>query len=70
MPIQNLPIILQCNKQDLLGALPPPHIKHILHLAAVPAIPAVARQGEGVFDTLKAITRGVIASVQHQAAFA
>src|SRR5271157_143583 len=70
MPIERLPIVLQCNKQDLMGALPPPHIKQILHLAAVPAIPAVAMQGDGVFDTLKTITRGVIAYVQHQAAFA
>jgi mutual gliding-motility protein MglA len=70
MPIEHLPIVLQCNKQDLYGALPPLHIQQILHLFAVPAIPAVAMQGEGVFDTLKAITRGVIASVQHQAAIA
>lgn len=70
MPIEHLPIVLQCNKQDLYGALPPLHIQQILHLFAVPAIPAVAMQGEGVFDTLKAITRGVIAYVQHQAAYA
>jgi hypothetical protein len=32
--------------------------------------PAIALNGEGVLDTLKAITRSVITKVQHQTALA
>ncbi len=63
--IDSLPIVLQCNKQDVYGALLPQQVRTLLHLSQFPSIPAVAREGEGVFDTLKSITLAVITRLQH-----
>jgi len=64
------PIVVQCNKQDLFGALALAEMKNMLHVQDLLAFPAVAMNGEGVLETLKAITRNVISQVQHQAAYA
>ena len=64
--IDQMPIVLQCNKQDLLGALTPDAIKHLLHNYWIPTSTAIATHGEGVFDTLKMITLNVISSIQKQ----
>jgi signal recognition particle receptor subunit beta len=60
------PIVLQCNKQDAPGALPIWEVRALLHASHVPAFPAIAVKGEGVFDTLKAITSGVLSKLQQQ----
>jgi signal recognition particle receptor subunit beta len=65
-----IPIVLQCNKQDLYNALTPVQISYLLHANLLPTLPAIARQGAGVFDTLKTITRNVITQIQHQTAIA
>lgn len=60
------PIILQCNKQDTPDAMSVQELKDILRADHLPAFPAVAVQGDGVFDTLKAITSGVLSKLQSQ----
>ena len=60
------PIVLQCNKQDAAGAMPVWQLRDLLHANRVPTVPAVAVKGEGVFDTLKAITSGVLSKLQQQ----
>jgi len=65
-----IPIVLQCNKQDLYNALSPAQIGYLLHADLLPSLPAIANQGNGVFDTLKTITRNVITQIQHQSAIA
>ncbi len=66
LSINQIPIVLQCNKQDILGALTPTAIKYLLHNYSIPTSTAVAAHGEGVFDTLKMITLNVISSIQKQ----
>jgi signal recognition particle receptor subunit beta len=51
--LQGCPVVVQANKQDLPGALPPDELARRLHLdAAHPVIPASAATGEGVRKTL------------------
>jgi small GTP-binding protein len=68
IPVAKLPLIVQFNKQDLPNALKPDMLKMLLRLNGQPTVPAVAMRGEGVFDTLKLITRNVIAQVQREMA--
>lgn len=70
LSMEDTPIILQANKQDLLGALDLPDIFYLLKIREITSFPAKAIYGEGVLDTLKAITRSVIAKVQRQTAVA
>jgi hypothetical protein len=70
LSVDTLPVVVQCNKQDIRGALPPARIQQMLHIYTLPTLPAVATQGKGVFDTLKAITLRVVARVQNEAAMA
>jgi mutual gliding-motility protein MglA len=70
LSMDTLPVVVQCNKQDIHGALPPAQIQQMLHIYTLPMLPAVATQGKGVFDTLKAITLRVVARVQNEAAMA
>jgi signal recognition particle receptor subunit beta len=70
LSMDHTPIVLQCNKQDLLGALALVEIKYLLHVQNLLSFPAIATNGEGVLDTLKAITRSVITKVQQQTAYA
>jgi len=60
------PTIIQCNKQDRPDAMSVQQLKDFLHTNHLPAFPAVAVQGDGVFDTLKAITSGVLCKLQSQ----
>jgi len=64
--LSETPIILQCNKQDKPEAMSVQQLKDFLHASHLPAFPAVAAQGDGVFDTLKAITSGVLSKLQSQ----
>jgi signal recognition particle receptor subunit beta len=63
-PMTGIPIVVQFNKQDLSNALSEAVLKAMLHIHGLPVYPAVAVNGEGVFDTLKGITRNVITQVQ------
>jgi len=63
---QAMPLVLQCNKQDLPNILPPPLLQRHLGLDGVPCFPSIATQGDGVFDTLKAIINLVVAQAQRQ----
>ena len=68
MPISELPIIVQFNKQDLPNALPPLFLQSLLNCHNYKTIPAVAFKGQGVFDTLKAIIAGVVTNIQKETA--
>jgi len=63
-PMTGIPIVVQFNKQDLPNALSETVLKAMLHIHNLPIYPATAVSGEGVFDTLKGITRNVITQVQ------
>jgi signal recognition particle receptor subunit beta len=69
MPLSKIPIIVQFNKQDMPSALPPDILKSILKIRGLPYLPAVANKGDGVLDTLKAITRSVMEQVQREVVY-
>jgi hypothetical protein len=61
---QRIPLVLQCNKQDLRPILTPAILQRSLRLPAVPCFASVAVGGQGVFDTLKAAINLVVADVK------
>lgn len=56
----DLPCLLQCNKQDIPGATTIEEMKELLHSIDCPIIPASAKNGEGVLGTLSNIVRLVL----------
>jgi signal recognition particle receptor subunit beta len=64
IPIAELPVIVQLNKQDLPNALAPQIMVRVLNCQEYKILPAVANRGQGVFDTLKAIINGVVLNLQ------
>jgi mutual gliding-motility protein MglA len=54
-----IPYVLQLNKRDLPNVLPVDQLKHDLVKKGEPAFEAVARDGAGVFETLKEVARQV-----------
>ncbi len=67
IPIHEIALAIQFNKQDLRNALHPSVLKQHFHLNGSPTYTAVAMNGVGVFETLKAITQGVITLVHQHA---
>jgi signal recognition particle receptor subunit beta len=62
--MHDIPVVFQCNKQDLPNAIQPQLLKQELSANGLQVFSAVAMNGQGVFDTLKAITMSVISQVQ------
>ncbi|NJN66713.1 MAG: gliding-motility protein MglA [Chloroflexaceae bacterium] len=60
---QEFPIVLQYNKRDLPNALPVPVLDKYLNSMNWTRFEAIATTGEGVFDTLKAISKLVISKL-------
>lgn len=61
--LADVPLVLECNKSDLPGAVPPADLAASLDLADRPVVRAVAINGEGVFDTLRVIIKLVAANL-------
>jgi mutual gliding-motility protein MglA len=59
-----LPLVLQLDHHELPGASSVASILELLSLGDVPVFEAVAEQGVGVFDTLKAICKLVLANAK------
>ena len=59
-----LPYVLQLNKRDLPEALPVDDLRRILQRKDEPVLEAVASRGVGVFETLREISRRVLAEVR------
>lgn len=66
MSFTNLALVVQFNKRDLPNALSPASLSNLLHLNGSPTFEATAIQGQGVFDTLKAIINKVVGRVQQE----
>lgn len=61
---EDVPLVLQANKRDLPDALPVEMIHAVIDPEhRYPIFEAVASNGTGVFDTLKAVSRQVLAKV-------
>jgi hypothetical protein len=60
---QEFPVVLQYNKRDLPNALPVEVLDKYLNSMNWARYEAIAPQGDGVFDTLKAISKLVISKL-------
>ncbi len=60
--VREVPLVLQYNKQDLPGdlVLTPPELDEALNFRSAPSFAADALRGQGVFETLKAISELVL----------
>lgn len=68
IPLAKLPLVVQFNKQDLPNAMPVPVLRNVLRVNGYPSFAAAAVQGQGVFDTLKAVVNAVVVRVQREMA--
>ncbi len=58
--LDDIPFVIQYNKQDLPNVVPVDELNRALNPRKVPHFEAVAATGKGVFDTLKEIAKIVI----------
>jgi len=58
--LEKVPYVVQYNKRDLPNAVDVPELRSLLNPANVPDYEACARSGEGVFETLKAVSKLVL----------
>lgn len=56
----SIPIVVQYNKRDLPNAAPLAEMQRLLNPTGLPEFEACATTGVGVFETLKAVARGVL----------
>jgi mutual gliding-motility protein MglA len=61
--LANFPFVMQWNKRDLPSALPVQVLDRYLNRRRAPSFEAVAANGQGVFATLRAISKGVMAQL-------
>jgi mutual gliding-motility protein MglA len=59
----NFPFIMQWNKRDMPSALPVNVLDRYLNRRRVPSFEAIAFEGKGVFATLRAISKNVMAQL-------
>jgi signal recognition particle receptor subunit beta len=59
----NFPFIMQWNKRDVPSALPVNVLERYLNRRRVPSYEAIASDGKGVFATLRAISKNVMAQL-------
>jgi signal recognition particle receptor subunit beta len=58
--LEKIPYVIQYNKRDLPNALPLEELRQILNPIGVLDFEASARTGQGVFETLKAVSKLVL----------
>lgn len=58
--LQKIPFIIQYNKRDLPNIVPVAELESQVNPLGVPSYEAVAIHGDGVFDTLKSVSKLVI----------
>ena len=61
--LNNFPFIIQWNKRDVSSALPVHVLERYLNRRRVPSFEAIAFEGKGVFATLRAISKNVMAQL-------
>ena len=62
--LEKLPYVIQYNKRDLPNAAPLEEMKKLLNPGEIPDFEACAQGGEGVFETLKAVAKGVLSDLK------
>ncbi len=61
--LTTFPLVMQWNKRDMPNALPVPVLERYLNRRRAPSFEAVAADGRGVFATLRAISKNVMAQL-------
>jgi len=61
--VQTIPLVVQYNKRDLPDIMPVEELREVLNPMEVPDFEAVAIEGEGVFQTLSAVSKMVVKSL-------
>ena len=64
LDLEKIPFVIQYNKRDLPNAVPVEVLRETLNLRGVPDFEANARSGEGVFDTLKEVSKLVLGELK------
>jgi signal recognition particle receptor subunit beta len=62
--LDKIPYVVQYNKRDLPNAAPVDEMRKLLNPIGVPDYEACAASGEGVFETLKAVAKSVLADLK------
>jgi len=62
--ISKVPFVIQYNKRDLPNAAPLEELKRLLNPRNVPDFECCANSGEGVFETLKAVSKLVLTELK------
>jgi len=60
LKIEDIPFVIQYNKRDMPDVISMEGLEQELNPEGYPSYEAVATTGEGVFDTLKAVAKGVL----------
>jgi len=58
--LANFPLVAECNKSDLAGALPAMEIGAVLNAPQAPVIRSSAINGEGIFAALRDVSKQVV----------
>jgi len=64
--IRSIPYVLQLNKRDLPNVASVEEMRRLLQKKGEPMVEAVAATGQGVFETLKAVAKLVLADLNKQ----
>jgi mutual gliding-motility protein MglA len=64
--LDNIPYVMQYNKRDLPNCVDTSELRALLNPTGVPDFEAKARTGEGVFDTLKAVSKVVLTAMKRR----
>jgi mutual gliding-motility protein MglA len=64
--LDNLPMVVQYNKRDLPNIVPVEELERQINHRGDPSFESIATEGVGVFDTLRAVSKLVLASISQQ----
>lgn len=64
--IENMPHVIQYNKRDMKNVLSVPELEEAVNIYNVPSFEAVAVNGDGVFETLKGISKLVLKNLSRK----
>jgi signal recognition particle receptor subunit beta len=62
--LAKIPYVVQYNKRDLPNAAPLEEMRRLLNPTNMPEFEACATNGKGVFETLKAVAKGVLSDLK------
>jgi mutual gliding-motility protein MglA len=60
LKLDDVPFVIQYNKRDMPDVIAIEELEQELNPEKFPSFPAVAVKGDGVFDTLKSVAKGVL----------